>query len=207
MEFARAFPGRKMREIPEAGLFDLDALRALALTYPSNQAFARDLSLIVGKEKAGEYASALRVLAKKLENANSRVGFDRTAAHRVLRAAGRVEEMAQRSFLPQIDQHGINRKLTLYRERLEAMQQRFLAEILADPAKIQKLNKRLDDDFTQKQYLKVLANIAFGTSANIGGEMDVTELEKIIDSTDALRLSLFDVFGDFTDDDAAVAAP
>ena len=52
-----------------------------------------------------------------------------------------------------------------------------------------------------------MANIAFGTSANNGGEMDVTELEKIIDSTDALRLSLFDVFGDFTDDDAAVAAP
>ena len=88
------------------------------------------------------------------------------------------------------------------------MQQRFLAEILADPAKIRMLNKRLDDDFTQKQYLKVLANIAFGTSANIGGEMDVTELEKIIDSTDALRLSLFDVFGFFTDDDdAAAAAP
>ena len=63
------------------------------------------------------------------------------------------------------------------------------------------------DKKSVKQYLKVLANIAFGTSANIGGEMDVTELEKIIDSTDALRLSLFDVFGDFTDDDAAVAAP
>ena len=168
--------------------FDLDKLTNFALGYPNNQAFARDLALIVGKEDAGEYASALRVLAKRLDLLNQKPTAGASVANRLLKDISAPEERGKRAVASPLGE--FSRRVTLTTELVSNLTMRNMAWILTDPAKIRNLNKQLAREVDTRTFLKVLTNAALGRSVELGTEQNISDLQQFIDSIDARRLEL-----------------
>jgi len=174
--------------------FDLDKLRSFALGYPNNQAFARDLALIIGKEDAKEYASALRVLAKRLELLNQKPTVRSSIAQKLLKDISGPERTFQRATMSPLSE--TTRKFTLGIDLINAYTQRNMALIMSDPKKIRQLNAQLAKETDVKTFLKVLTNIAIGRSAELGTEQNITELQQFIDGLDARSSTMLDAFFD-----------